>query len=294
MSFPASDTYEQRKASYWSVAAQLDPWCIVQPRSASEVSTALTTLLADEQCGIAVRSGGHTGWAGANNIDDGVTIDLGNMNATTYDARTSTASILPGSRWLQAYQTLDALGVTVPGGRAGTVGVAGLVLGGGISFHSGKKGMVCDNVLGYEMVTATGDIIYVTKDLYPDLFVALKGGVSNFGIVTRFDLAAFEASQIWGGVVTYTTASGDELLTSMVDFADNVANDPGSASIIFWTFQPALNDTLVIAAFENTDGIVNAPAFDNYLAISGNISSTMRLTNISDLTKELEQPADYM
>lgn len=294
MSFPGSDTYAQRKESYWSVAAQLDPWCVVQPNDAQEVSTALTTLLAEPQCGIAVRSGGHTTWAGANNINDGVTIDLGNMNATTYDSKTGVASILPGSRWLQVYQTLDPLGVTVPGGRAGTVGVAGLVLGGGISFHSGKKGMVCDNVLGYEMVTATGDIIYVTKDTYPDLFLALKGGVSNFGIVTRFDLAAFEASKIWGGVVIYSTASGDELLTSMVDFADNVEKDPGSASIIFWSFQPGLKDTIVIAAFENTDGVVNAPAFDKYLAISGNLSSTMRLTNISDLTHELEQPTDYM
>lgn len=215
------------------------------------------------------------------------------MNATTYNAETSTASILPGSRWLQVYQTLDALGVTVPGGRAGTVGVAGLVLGGGISFHSAKTGMVCDSVVGYEMVTATGDIIYITKDTYPDLFLALKGGVSNFGIVTRIDLAAFEASQIWGGAVLYNKTSGNALLSAMVDFADNVDKDPGSASLIFWTYLPSLKDIIVIGAFDNTDGVVGAPAFDKYLAAPGILSSSMRLTNISDLVYELEQPAGY-
>lgn len=294
MLYPDSTEYKERTESYWSVAAQLTPWCIIQPRNAQEVSTALLTLLDGPQCGIAVRSGGHTTFAGANNIVEGATIDLGNMNSTTYHPENSTASIQPGSRWLQVYQTLDPLGVTVPGGRAGTVGVAGLILGGGNSFYSAKKGMVCDNVVGYEMVTATGDIIYVTKDTYPDLFKALKGGGSNFGIVTRFDMTAFEATKLWGGAVTYNKTAGPELLSSTVDFVDNVENDQASSSIIFWTYQPSLHDTIVVAAYENTDGVVAAPSFEKYLAIPGNMSSTMRVTNISDLTHELEQPTGYM
>lgn len=294
MLYPDSTEYKQRTESYWSVAAQLTPWCIVQPSNAQEVSTALLTLLNGPQCGIAVRSGGHTTFAGANNIAEGATIDLGNMNSTTYHPENSTASIQPGSCWLQVYQTLDPLGVTVPGGRAGTVGVAGLILGGGNSFYSAKKGMVCDNVVGYEMVTATGDIIYVTKDTYPDLFKALKGGGSNFGIVTRFDMTAFKAPKLWGGAVTYNKTAGPELLSSTVDFVDNVENDQASSSIIFWTYQPSLRDTIVVAAYENTDGVAAAPSFEKYLAVTGNLSSTMRVTNISDLTHELEQPTGYM
>ena len=292
--YPDSPDYKERTESYWSVAAQLTPWCIVQPSNSQEVSAALTTLLDGPQCGIAVRSGGHTTFAGANNIIEGATIDLGNMNSTTYHPENSTASLQPGSRWLQVYQTLDAIGVTVPGGRAGTVGVAGLVLGGGNSFYSAKKGMACDNVVGYEMVTSTGDIIYVTKDTYSDLFKALKGGGSNFGIVTRFDMTAFDAPKLWGGAVSYNKTAGPELISSMVEFVDNVENDQASSSIIFWTYQPALRDTIVIAAYENTDGVVASPSFEKYLAIPGNLSSTMRVTNISDLTHELEQPTGYM
>lgn len=276
------------------MAAQLTPWCIVQPSNAQEVSTALLTLLDDPECGIAVRSGGHTTFAGANNIVEGATIDLGNMNSTTYHPEKGTASIQPGSTWLQVYRTLDALGVAVPGGRVSTVGVAGLILGGGISFYSAKQGMVCDNVVGYEMVASTGDIMYVTKDTYPDLFKALKGGGPNFGIVTRFDMTAFETPKLWGGAVIYNKTAGSELLSSTVDFVDNVENDQASSSIVFWTYQPSLRDTVVIAAYENTDGVVAGPSFEKYLAIPGNLSSTMRVTNISDLTHELEQPTGYM
>ncbi|ORY68846.1 uncharacterized protein BCR38DRAFT_424491 [Pseudomassariella vexata] len=291
--FPNQTVYEDRIDSYWSVSAQLRPNCVIQPQSAEEVSLTVTTLVGDSGCQFAVRSGGHTTWAGANNIENGVTIDLGDMNTTTFHPENSTVTILPGSRWLQVYQTLDAIGMTVPGGRAGTVGVAGLVTGGGNSFYSAQTGMVCDAVVNYEVVLASGEIIYANNDANPDLFRALKGGSGNFGIVTRFDMEAFEASKLWGGATMYNKTYSDQLLDAMVDFTDHVVDDQLSSSIIFWTYQPALLDTVVLAAYENTAGEVAPPAFDKYMAIPANISSTMRITNISDITHELEQPTGY-
>lgn len=41
-----------------------------------------------------------------------------------------TVSIGPGARWGQVYDYLAAKGVSVPGGRAASVGVGGLTLGG--------------------------------------------------------------------------------------------------------------------------------------------------------------------
>ena len=53
------------------------------------------------------------------------------------------------------------------------------------------------------MVLASGEVVYVTSSSYPDLWTALKGGSNNFGIVTRFDVAAFPSTKIWGGTVTF-------------------------------------------------------------------------------------------
>lgn len=119
--------------SYWAVNVQLEPTCIIQPESVEDVSVAVKTLATaggDLSCKFAVRSGGHMTWAGANNIETGVTIDLSNMNSTIYDIDTGIASILPGSRWEAVYNTLDEYNVVVPGGRTGPVGVGGFLLGG--------------------------------------------------------------------------------------------------------------------------------------------------------------------
>lgn len=120
-------------SSYFSIAAQLTPECIVQPSTAEDVSTAVSALVSNdlkESCNFAVRSGGHTPWAGSANIEKGVTIDLSLLDSVIYNEDDSTASIGPGTRWVSVYEGLSEKGVTVPGGRAGTVGVAGLTLGG--------------------------------------------------------------------------------------------------------------------------------------------------------------------
>lgn len=46
-------------------------------------------------------------WPGANNIESGITLDLGLMNETTYDPETTTASIQPGPRWAEVYAYLE-------------------------------------------------------------------------------------------------------------------------------------------------------------------------------------------
>lgn len=78
------------------------------------------------------------------------------MNGTTFNAETEVASVLPGARWENVYAALDPLGYTVAGGRAGSVGVAGFLTGGGNSFYTAKKGFACDTVVNFEVVLANG------------------------------------------------------------------------------------------------------------------------------------------
>jgi hypothetical protein len=97
----------------------------VLPQTTSDVSAAVVALQKSEggqRSLFAVRSGGHTAWAGAANIENGVVIDLRNLNSVELSANQSTVSVGVGASWDMVYALLDPLGLSVNGGRAAGVG----------------------------------------------------------------------------------------------------------------------------------------------------------------------------
>lgn len=69
-------------------------------------------------------------WAGAANIQDGVTIDLSQMNTVIVNDDEKVTRVGPGARWADVYSKLAPMNLSVVGGRVSDVGVAGLTLGG--------------------------------------------------------------------------------------------------------------------------------------------------------------------
>jgi hypothetical protein len=76
------------------------------------------------------------------------------------------------------------------------------------------------------VVLASGDIVNANATYKADLFTALKGGQNNFGIVTRFDLKAFPATNIWGGRIVYASTAATDLLTAYSNFKTAENFDP--------------------------------------------------------------------
>lgn len=213
------------------------------------------------------------------------------MKHVAYHPDNSTVSIEPGARWYDVYPVLDKVGVAVVGGRAGHVGTAGFFLGGGNSLYSARKGMACDSILRFEVVLASGEVISVDKSTNTDLFVALKGGSSNFGIVTRFDLEAFESKQLWAGVVLYPQTASEALIEAFVPFGNSLdAGVDDSSTIIFQSYIPEFKDIIWFAQYANIDGVEWDEPHKDFWAIQPNISSTLRFTNITDLTSDLALP----
>ena len=141
VSYPQSTSYNKSLSGYWAQqGGAITPSCIFSPTSTQEVSTAVAILSALSQlgegpgiaCQFAIKSGGHTPWPGAANINGGVTIDMSAISQVTVSADQTITSAGPGARWIDVYLKLDALGLAVPGGRVSEVGVGGLVTGGNI------------------------------------------------------------------------------------------------------------------------------------------------------------------
>jgi hypothetical protein len=189
----------------------------VQPINAAEVFTIITILTSAATpdlpaCPFAVKSGGHMSHTGANNIDDGVSIDLSKINDTQLSSDRKTVSIGPGSTWQAAANKLHGTGIGIPVGRCPHTAVGGVTLGGGISFFAPKLGFAADNVLNYEVVLASGKIVNANATSNADLWMGLKGSSGNLGIVTRFDFVAFDQPHIWA---TGIPLPADESSTSL-------------------------------------------------------------------------------
>lgn len=156
---------------------------------------------------------------------------------------------------------MDSLNLSVVGGRGSSIRVGGLLTGGagplpwmisacvltfrsgGISYFSARKGFVCDNVVNYEIVLGDGRIIQAYAARHSDLWLALKEGSNNSGIVTRFDLRAFEEGHFWGGTIPYPGSATPQLLRFFAILNNPVAFDEYAALIFSFSYTTAFGSS---------------------------------------------------
>lgn len=150
INLPSDSQYSTLRDENWSRTAWKSPSCIALPASTSEISSIVTTLVA-ANVSFAIRSGGHSPHPFDANINTGVLVAMDSMNSVTYDPINGLASFGAGTRWGAIYTALDPHNVTLVGGRVMGVGIGGLTLGGGTSYLSDLYGLVCDNVVSFEV-----------------------------------------------------------------------------------------------------------------------------------------------
>src|SRR5277367_2728798 len=212
---------------------------------------------------LVVKGGGHS-YQGTSNAADSLLIWTRHMNAIALhddfvgagcEGRAEpqpAVSIEPGAYWRQAYDAVTTKwGRYVQGGGCMTVGVAGLVLGGGFGSFSKAFGQAGASLLEAEVVTADGEVKIANACTNPDLFWALKGGGGGFGVVTRVTLRTHELPEFLGGVFATIKASSDEayrrLVSKVIEFyaqalfnphwGEQLAFAPGGVLSIFMVLQ---------------------------------------------------------
>lgn len=103
-----------------------------------------------------------------------------------------TAIIGGGAKQRHVVQSLHALGKEVVTGHCECTSLIGPLLGGGHSTLQGKWGFVSDGLVSAQVVLANGTAITASATQHPDLFWALRGAGHNFGIVTSFEVKAYD------------------------------------------------------------------------------------------------------
>jgi len=197
------------------------PALIVRAATAGDVSLAVS-FARENGLELAVRGGAHS-FAGHGTSDGGLVLDLSQMRALHVDPEGQTA-------WAQAGLTSGEYtvqtarhGLTTGFGDTGSVGIAGITLGGGISWLVRKHGLTIDDLLAVELVTADGELLHVNAQRHPDLFWALRGGGGNFGVATRLRYRLHEIDTILGGVLILPATPA--IVRSFISAADEAPEE---------------------------------------------------------------------
>lgn len=207
----------------WNGAYDCHPAMIVRCTDAQDVKTTIT-FAREQALAVSVRSGGHS-MAGFGSNDGGIVIDLSGMKAITVDPQQRIARLEPGLTWGEVAQTLQPYDLALTSGDTGTVGVGGLLLGGGIGWMVRKYGLALDHLRAVELVTASGQLVRASADEHAELFWGLRGGGGNFGVATAFEVDLHQAGIVLAGAVFYEMAEAEAILREYARYAQSAPEE---------------------------------------------------------------------
>ena len=294
---PASPEFDAVRRVHNSLADKR-PAVIVQAADAFDVSK---TVMLATQTGLelAIRSGGHS-VAGYSTTDGGIMLDLSAMKGLHIDPDQRLAWVQPGVTAGEYTTAAAAHGLATPFGDTGSVGIAGLTLGGGIGFLVRKYGLAIDNLVAVEIVTADGRIITASDDENADLFWAVRGGGGNFGVATRFQFRLVPVGMtlsgalflpltrdVLTGLVPVAAAAPEELST--ISFVMNVPPMPFVPEALH--FKPAVVVMFVHATDDIAAGQAALEPFRQLATPLAEAVFPMPYAGIYDFTAEGGKPS---
>jgi hypothetical protein len=232
---PGDDGYDEAR-KVWNGMFDRRPALVARCRSVDDVVAAVN-FAREAGLEVAVRGGGHSA-VGYGSVDDGIVIDLRDMNSIVVDPEAQTARAGAGATWGEFDAATQEHGLAVTGGRFSTTGIAGLTLGSGSGWIERKCGLTADNLIAVELVTADGRVLRASKDENQELFWGVRGGSGNFGVITSFEYHLHRIGpMILGGMLIALPDRAEATLKFMRDYMREAPDDLG-AGIAFISAPP--------------------------------------------------------
>ena len=220
---PWSKGYDEVRA-IWNASVDKRPALIVQCAGVSDVISSIN-FSRTNGIPVAVRGGGHN-VSGSGVCDGGLMLDMSKMKGVRVNPVSRTAWVEPGVTWGELDHETQAFGLATNGGICSEAGIAGVALGGGFGWLMRKHGLSLDNLLAVDVVTADGQLRKAGVTENEDLFFALRGTHSNFGVVTGFEFRLHPVGPtVVAGMVLHPLDKAREVLKFYREFNSRAPNE---------------------------------------------------------------------
>lgn len=208
----------------WNLAVEQPVAAVVEAAGAEDVA-ALVRHARSAGLSIATQPSGH----GATGRTDGtILLRTGRLDGVEIDPAARRARVGAGVRSGRLQAAAAPHGLTGLPGSSPVVSVAGVALGGGLSWFGRAHGWVADGVTALDVVDADGRTRHVTADGDPDLFWALRGAGGDFAVVTGLELALHPAPRLFGGRMLWAAEHAAAVLDA---FRRITAGAPGELTL---------------------------------------------------------------
>lgn len=208
----------------WNALIDRYPAVIARCSGAADVIQAVS-FARTHHLPISIRSGGHN-VAGLAVCHRGVMIDLRPMRGIRVDPEQRTARAMPGVTWGQFDHETQAFGLATTGGICSETGIGGVTLGGGFGWLMRKHGLAMDNLIAFDIVTADGRLRTASARDHQELFFAVRGSQSNFGVVTSLDYCLHPVGpMVLSGMVVHPFDRAREVLGFFRDYTQSAPED---------------------------------------------------------------------
>ncbi|HKC78051.1 MAG TPA: FAD-binding oxidoreductase, partial [Gaiellaceae bacterium] len=233
---PDSHGYDEAR-TIWNALIDKRPALIVQCSGAADVVDAVN-FAREQGLTLSIKAGGHNVAGNAVN-DGGIVLDLSLMNGVHVDPESRTVRVQGGATWGDADRETQLFGLAIPGGVVSTTGVAGLTVHGGVGHLRRKHGLSIDNLQSVDIVTADGQFRRASATENEDLFWAVRGAGSNFGVVTSFEFQAHPVGpMVMVAAVFYPFADAAKILRAWRDFMATAPEEVSSLALC-WSLPAA-------------------------------------------------------
>ncbi|MFJ4523273.1 FAD-binding oxidoreductase [Streptomyces sp. NPDC088810] len=222
----------------------LKPAAVAYVAHAADIRTTLAYAHA-HHLKVSIRNGGHS-YAGYSSGDNRLIVDVSKLNRVR--AGGGQAVVGAGAKLIDVYRALAAKGVTIPAGSCPTVGVSGLVLGGGHGVASRAYGLTCDSLTQATLITANGTQVTADATHHSDLFWALRGaGNGNFGVVTELHFKTHAAPQAVTAYMTWPWSKAAKVLKAWQEWGPSQPDEIWSS--LHLACSPGRTPTISVACF---------------------------------------------